>query len=234
MSLHDCLHRRFALDSRATKKTIKQLETALMTALCTTLPAQLSLLLVDDHRIFLDGLSLALAPLCADLQIRTAESAAAAETCLQSGSFDLILLDLRLPDMPGLELLQRWQQQGRLTPVAILSASDSSLDAQAALAAGALGFISKSASSDELRLSVTRVLMGETLPAPHQGEKSPLTPRQMEILRLLAEGLPNKSISRQLGVSEDTVKTHLKSLFQEFAVHTRTACVSAARQRGWL
>jgi DNA-binding NarL/FixJ family response regulator len=56
----------------------------------------------------------------------------------------------------------------------------------------------------------------------------------MEILRLLAEGLPNKSISRQLGVSEDTVKTHLKSLFQEFAVHTRTACVSAARQRGWL
>ena len=205
-----------------------------MTALCTTLPAQLSLLLVDDHRIFLDGLSLALAPLCPDLQIRTAETAAAAETCLQSGEFDLILLDLRLPDMPGLELLQRWQQQGHLTPVAILSASDSSLDAQAALAAGALGFISKSASSDELRQSVTRVLMGETLPAPHHAEKSPLTPRQMEILRLLAEGLPNKSISRQLGVSEDTVKTHLKSLFQEFAVHTRTACVSAARQRGWL
>lgn len=87
-----------------------------MTALCTDLPEQLSLLLVDDHRIFLDGLSLALAPLCADLQIRTAESAAAAEACLQHATFDLILLDLRLPDMPGLELLQRWQQQGHMTP----------------------------------------------------------------------------------------------------------------------
>lgn len=205
-----------------------------MTALCTALPDHLSLLLVDDHRIFLDGLSLALASLCPDLQIRTAESAAAAETCLLHSSFDLILLDLRLPDMPGLELLQRWQSQGRMTPVAILSASDSNFDAQAALTAGALGFIPKSANSDELRQAVTRVLLGETLPAPQTGDKPQLTPRQMEILRLLAEGLPNKSISRQLGVSEDTVKTHLKSLFQEFAVHTRTACVSAARQRGWV
>lgn len=213
---------------------MKPPETALMTTLCTALPEQLSLLLVDDHRIFLDGLSLALGPLCADLHIRTAESAAAAEACLQYTTFDLILLDLRLPDLPGLELLQRWQQQGRMTPVAILSASDSNLDAQAALAAGALGFIPKSANSDELRQAVTRVLLGETLPAPQTGDKPQLTPRQMEILQLLAEGLPNKSISRQLGVSEDTVKTHLKSLFQEFSVHTRTACVSAARQRGWL
>jgi DNA-binding NarL/FixJ family response regulator len=205
-----------------------------MTALCTALPERLCLLLVDDHRIFLDGLSLALAPLCADLQIHTAETAAAAEACLQHADFDLILLDLRLPDMPGLELLQRWQQQGRMTPVAILSASDSSLDAQAALAAGALGFIPKSANSNELRQAVTRVLLGETLPAPAGAEKAQLTPRQMEILRLLADGLPNKSIGRQLGVAEDTFKTHLKTLFQELDVHTRTACVSAARQRGWL
>jgi DNA-binding NarL/FixJ family response regulator len=205
-----------------------------MTALCTALPEQLSLLLVDDHRIFLDGLSLALAPLCPNLQICTAESAAAANACLQSDSFDLILLDLRLPDMPGLELLQSWQQQGHMTPVAILSASDSSLDAKTALAAGALGFIPKSANSDELRQAVTRVLLGETLPSPHSGETPPVTPRQLEILHLLAEGLPNKSISRQLCISEDTIKTHLKSLFQALDVHTRTACVSAARQRGWL
>jgi DNA-binding NarL/FixJ family response regulator len=205
-----------------------------MTALCNTLPEQLSLLLVDDHRIFLDGLSLALAPLCADLQIQTAETAAAAQSCLQQRDFDLILLDLRLPDMPGLELLQRWQREGCLTPVAILSASDSSQDAQAALNAGALGFIPKSANSDELRQAVTRVLLGETLPPPRAEEASLLTPRQMEILRLLAEGLPNKSIGRQLGVSEDTVKTHLKTLFQALDVHTRTACVSVARQRGLL
>lgn len=205
-----------------------------MPLLCTALPDQLRLLLVDDHRIFLDGLSLALAPLCADLQIHTAQNAAEAESCLAQHAFDLILLDLRLPDLPGLELLQRWQQQGRLTPVAILSASDSSLDAQAALAAGALGFIPKSADGDDLRQAVTRVLLGETLPVPASGDKPQLTPRQREILLLLADGLPNKAISRQLGLAEDTVKTHLKALFQELAVHTRTACVSAARQRGWL
>lgn len=203
-----------------------------MTALCTALPEHLCLLLVDDHRIFLDGLSLALAPLSPGLQIHTAQNAAEAESCLRQRDFDLILLDLRLPDLPGLELLQRWQQQGRMTPVAILSASDSSLDAQAALAAGALGFIPKSADGDALRQAVTRVLLGETLPVPR--DKAPLTPRQQEILLLLADGLPNKAISRQLGLSEDTVKTHLKALFQELEVHTRTACVSAARQRGWL
>lgn len=205
-----------------------------MTALCTALPEQLALLLVDDHRIFLDGLALALQPLTRQLHIHTAQSAAEAEAWLRQRDFDLILLDLRLPDLPGLELLQRWQKEGRLTPVAILSASDSKLDAQAALAAGALGFIPKSADGADLRQAVTRVLLGETLPAPAPAAGAPLTPRQREILLLLADGLPNKAISRQLGLSEDTVKTHLKALFQELDVHTRTACVSAARQRGWL
>lgn len=218
----------------ATLKHNKKLRETTMIALCTALPAQLCLLLVDDHRIFLDGLSLALAPLCPDLLIHTAETAAEAEAWLDRHEFDLVLLDLRLPDVPGIELLQRWQQQGRMTPVAILSASDSNLDAQTAISAGALGFIPKSANSDELRQAVTRVLLGETLPPPSPSEKSQLTPRQQEILLLLANGLPNKAISRQLGVSEDTVKTHLKALFQELDAHNRTACVSAARQRGWL
>src|SRR3989338_3127491 len=205
-----------------------------MTALCTALPEQLSLLLVDDHRIFLDGLALALGPLSPGLLIHTAQSAAEAEALLRNQDFDLILLDLRLPDVPGLELLQRWQQAGQLTPVAILSAGDSPQDAPAALAAGALGFIPKSADADGLRLAVTRVLLGETLPTPARDRGTPLTPRQRDILLLLADGLPNKAISRRIGLSEDTVKTHLRALFQELDVHTRTACVSAARQRGWL
>ncbi len=204
-----------------------------MNALCTALPEQLRLLLVDDHRIFLDGLSLALAPLCPDLQISTAHNAATADACLRHNTFDLILLDLNLPDLPGLGLLQRWQQQGHLTPVAVLSASDSPLDAQAALAAGALGFIPKSADGDALRAAVTRVLLGEVLPGPAT-ERIPMTPRQQQILRLLADGLPNKLISRELNLSEDTIKTHLKTLYQELDVHTRTACVQVARQRGWL
>lgn len=204
-----------------------------MTTFLTALPERLSLLLVDDHRIFLDGLRLALQPLSKGLTIQTAQSAAEAQALLDENDFDLILLDLRLPDRPGLELLQCWRDGGRITPVAILSASDSNLEVHGALAAGALGFIPKSADGDLLREAVTRLLLGETLPLP-PFEGPSLTPRQREILSLLAEGLPNKSISRRLGLSEDTVKTHLKMLFQELNVHTRTACVSAARQCGWL
>src|SRR5690606_8628015 len=128
--------------------------------------------------------ALALGQLSPSLQIHTAQSAAEAETLLEQQDFDLILLDLRLPDVPGLTLLQRWQQEGRMTPVAILSASDSNQDAQAALAAGALGFIQKSADGEGLRQAVTRVLLGETLPAPAPAERDQLTPRQREILLL--------------------------------------------------
>ena len=205
-----------------------------MTTLYSSLPEQLSLLLVDDHKIFLDGLSLALRPLTRDLQIQTAQSAEEAEALLQKHDFDLVLLDLRLPDMPGLELLKRWQKQGVSTPIAILSASDSSQDAQSAMNAGAQGFISKSADAEVLCQAVSQVLLGEVLPLALPADNNPLTPRQREILPLLAEGLPNKLISRRLALSEDTIKTHLKALYQELNVHTRTACVSAARQRGWL
>ena len=143
-------------------------------------------------------------------------------------------MDLRLPDGSGLDLLRRWQQEGLMTPVAVLSASDSSQEAQAAYAAGARGFISKNCGADALRDAVSRVLLGEVLPGPNLSAKSRLTQRQFDILLLLAEGLPNKLISRRLNISQDTVKFHLKVLFQELGVGNRTACVNAARQMGLL
>lgn len=206
-----------------------------MTTLHTALPPQLLLLLVDDHRIYLDGLALALRELTSSTQIDTAQSAAQARTLQQQKDYDLILLDLNLPDESGLTVLRDWQQQQIASPVAMLSASDSGHDIQQALKAGALGFISKSADGNVLREQVARLLLGESLPAPAtltSGEGP--TPRQREILLLLAEGLSNKLISRQLNISEDTIKTHLKTLFQLLDVHNRTACVNSARERGWL
>lgn len=85
-----------------------------------------------------------------------------------------------------------------------------------------------------MREAVGRLLLGENLPLPASEPVTTLTPRQQEILLLLAEGLPNKAIGRRLKLSEETVKTHLRSLFQTLQVHTRTACVTVARQRGWL
>ena len=209
-----------------------------MSLLHLQLPDQLRLLLVDDHRLFLEGLALVLQPLSQAVHIDLADSAAAADQLRRQHDYDLILLDLRLPDRSGLHLLRDWQQAGNPTPVAVLSASESPADMQAALQAGALGFIAKSSDAQSLRSAISRLLLGECLPLPlplagNQPAGS-LTPRQQEILLLLAEGLPNKSISRQLQLSEDTVKTHLKALFQHLGVHTRTACVSVARQRGLL
>ncbi|UVE18742.1 response regulator transcription factor [Pseudomonas sp. LS44] len=203
-----------------------------MTALFTDIPEHLSLLLVDDHSLLLDGLSLVLNPLSPGLQIHKARSAEEARQLVGTQDFDLILLDLRLPDGSGLDLLRNWQQEGLLTPVAILSASDSNHDAQAAYAAGARGFISKNCDADELRQSVSRVLLGETLPSTTRPASCHLTQRQLDILFLLVEGLPNKLISRRLHISQDTVKFHLKVLFQELGVSNRTACVNAARQLG--
>ncbi|MBM7060374.1 response regulator transcription factor [Pseudomonas sp. UL073] len=205
-----------------------------MSALLNQLPASLNLLLVDDHNLLLDGLSLVLGSLAPDLRIHKAQTAEEARQLVGKQDFDLILLDLRLPDGSGLDLLRRWQQEGRLTPVAILSATDASHEVQAAYAAGARGFISKNCGAEALRDAVSRVLLGEVLPGPAARSHGRLTQRQFDILLLLAEGLPNKLISRRLHISQDTVKFHLKVLFQELGVNNRTACVSAARQLGLL
>ncbi|MCJ8168915.1 response regulator [Atopomonas sediminilitoris] len=206
-----------------------------MTSVHTALPAELSLLLVDDHRIYLDGLAFALRELTANTLIDTVTSAQQAREKLAQHDYDLVLLDVNLPDESGLSLLRSLQAQSIASPVAMLSASDSGLDMQQALKAGALGFISKSADGAVLREQITRLLLGESLPTPKPlpASNGP-TPRQLEILQLLAEGMPNKLISRQLNISEDTIKTHLKALFQLLDVHNRTACVNAARDRGWL
>ncbi len=137
-----------------------------MSLLHLQLPDQLRLLLVDDHRLFLEGLALVLQPLSRAVHIDLADSAAAADQLRRQHDYDLILLDLRLPDRSGLQLLRDWQQAGNPTPVAVLSASESPADMQAALQAGALGFIAKSSDAQSLRSAISRLLLGECLPLP--------------------------------------------------------------------
>lgn len=207
----------------------------------SNLPPDTRLLLIDDHQIYLDGLSLTLGSLCEGVQLDHAHNAAQAIQQVQHNSYDLILLDLQLPDSSGLALLQKLRTEDAMVPVAILTASNSPSDLDAALQLGAAGFISKTADGKTLLNAVTQLLYGvqvvigdENRPLDRQNSARDvgITPRQLEILDLLAEGLPNKVICQRLSLSEDTVKTHLKALFTSLDCHNRTECVSNARKLG--
>ncbi len=217
---------------------MKQNNTALNTAI-------VRILVVEDHPLFLEGLSLALQKLPSGSYSHCVGSYQEAKAILELHfDFDLILLDLNLPDGQGLSLLRYLQLRKLFLPVAFLSASEEVTDVTAAMAAGAAGFISKANSSDGIVTAIEKIINGEQclpefyLTAPkmsslHQNALN-LTPRQLDVLLLLAEGLPNKRICQRLELTEHTVKTHLKTLFQLLEVHNRTECVQKAVRLGLL
>ncbi|GGE45253.1 DNA-binding response regulator [Halopseudomonas oceani] len=207
----------------------------------SSLPPDTRLLLIDDHQIYLDGLTLTLGSLCEGVQLDHARNAAEAMQSVREHPYDLILLDLQLPDSSGLALMQKLRAADAMVPIAILTASNSPSDLETALQMGAAGFISKTTDGKTLLDAVTQLLYGAqivigdaTMAVDRQSNAREvgITPRQLEILDLLAEGLPNKVICQRLSLSEDTVKTHLKALFASLNSHNRTECVSHARKLG--
>ena len=207
----------------------------------SSLPPDTRLLLIDDHQIYLDGLSLTLGSLCEGVRLDHARNAAEALQLVREYPYDLILLDLQLPDSSGLSLMQKLRAADAMVPIAILSASNSPSDLEAALQLGAAGFISKTTDGKTLLDAVTQLLygaqvvIGDTalkIDRQTSAREVGITPRQLEILDLLAEGLPNKLICQRLSLSEDTVKTHLKALFSSLDCHNRTECVTQARKLG--
>ncbi len=206
-----------------------------------TLPPDTRLLLIDDHQIYLDGLTITLNTLCPGITLDHARNANEAELLVSQHTYDLILLDLHLPDSNGLILLEKLRSTDELTPVAMLTGSTNPSDLDAALLQGAAGFISKAADGPMLISAVLRLLFGEQVvmvdesqPLDRQSNarEKGITPRQLEILDLLAEGLPNKVICKRLSLSEDTVKTHLKAIFSTLSCSNRTECVNTARRYG--
>ena len=207
----------------------------------SSLPPDTRLLLIDDHQIYLDGLSLTLGSLCEGVRLDHARNAAEALQLVREYPYDLMLLDLQLPDSSGLSLMQKLRAADAMVPIAILSASNSPSDLEAALQLGAAGFISKTTDGKTLLDAVTQLLygaqvvIGDTalkIDRQTSAREVGITPRQLEILDLLAEGLPNKVICQRLSLSEDTVKTHLKALFSSLDCHNRTECVTQARKLG--
>lgn len=190
-----------------------------------------NILIVDDHQIYLDGLEMIIQKNLRDTVIHKAHDHDSAQKMIaHHNNIDLILMDLNLHNQNGLELWQQLTSEFGPLPVAMLSASEKPQDIKKCKDKGALGFINKAADNDQLIKAITEILSGDLF-FPYQlptETNIQLTPRQQEVLALLAEGLPNKTICRQLEMSEATVKTHLRTLFSLLDVNTRTQCVNVA------
>jgi len=195
-------------------------------------------LLVDDHALFAQGLAGLMRQEALAASVTTVRSVeSAADLLAHQDDFELVLLDIALQGETGLALLPRLASYREAPPVVIISSSEDENTVRAARAAGASGFLAKSAGRSALVSMVRAVIRGDgyfpggLVPLPPD---LPLTPRQMDVLLLLAQGFPNKRICQSLSLTEHTVKTHLKAIFTQLGVHNRTECVSLARARGWL
>ena len=207
-------------------------------------------LLVDDHAFLRDALALLMAQEFPFMTLLQAGALVPArQLLLAHPDVQLVLLDLSLPDGHGLDLLPQLRAATGATLV-VMSADDSSETILAAIQAGAAGYIPKTLESARM-LDALRVVMAggvylppKLLAAPRQlpqepaapGARAPadlgLSPRQGEVLRMLIEGKPNKLISRELEMSESTVKTHLAAIFRKLDANSRTQAVVAAARLG--
>ena len=196
---------------------------------------------VDDHPIVRDGLAsiIALQP---DMElIGAAESGAEALKLLRSTAADVLLVDLRLRDMSGHELTRQILSSSPQARIIILTSFEGDADIERALAAGARGYVVKGTPRDELVGAIRAVYAGRKhIPGPlaqklaeHLGSEK-LSERELQVLKQIALGKRNKEIGAALNIAEDTVKMHVKNIFEKLQVSDRTEAVTVALRRGIL
>lgn len=205
----------------------------------------LRIAIADDHPLIRAALASALATLAPDVQI--VEAANHAETLAllaAEPSPDLLLMDLHMPGTQGIDGAREVRNRAPHVPLAIVSADDDPAAVRALVALGISGFIPKTDSAAVIASAVRLILAGGVYVPPSlvserqapsaarrdEAAAAGLTERQMDVIRLLARGLPNKAIARELGVSEGTVKVHLLAVFRVLDVRNRTAAVLAAQR----
>ena len=205
----------------------------------------MKILVIDDHPLIQDALTKLLPQLGDDIEVRGAVTPAAATDILDNEpDVDLVLLDLALPGTRGLDLLADLMLDYPGVPVVVLSATHDRATVNAALAAGARGFIAKTSDSRELLEAVRLVRDGGeyltpdiTLVPDGDGVRiAPgalgLTMRQADVLTLLVQGKPNKLICRDLNLSEGTVKVHVSAILKALHVQSRAEAVATLARRG--
>jgi DNA-binding NarL/FixJ family response regulator len=209
----------------------------------TAAAAATRLVIADDHPLFRAALRQAVESVVASVRIDEAGSFEELTALLdQDSDVDLVLLDLTMPGISGFSGLIYLRAQFPAIPVVIVSASDDGGTIRQSLDFGASGFIPKRFGVDTLRDAITKVLGGDVwVPADTdlssvtdpelvrlRDRLVTLTPQQVRVLMMLSEGLLNKQIAYELGVSEATIKAHVSAILQKLGVESRTQAVIAA------
>lgn len=196
----------------------------------------LRILLIDDHSLFADALRGVLDRLGPRVEVVHVTSAEHAFSELERGAtFDLVLLDLGLPGVRGRVAFDAVRERSGDAPIVLVTGSDPGAEAAAMLKAGARGYVHKRTASAELLSALRLVLDGGTyapalaaIPAP---EEVLLSPRQRDVLRLLAKGSSNQEIAERLKISPATVRVHVSSVMKALHVENRTQAATTALAR---
>lgn len=204
-------------------------------------------MIVDDHEVVRDGLVTMIGMEQDFIVVGEAKNGLlaveqAAELCP-----DVILMDLRMPELDGVQAMQRIRAQDQDVQFLVLTTYDNDEYIFDAIEAGAKGYLLKDTSREELFKAVRAVHRGESLVQPSVAAKvldrfaqlsresvvpDLLSSREIEVLQLMARGAANKEVASSLSISESTVKTHIANIFQKLDVNGRTDAVTQALQRG--
>jgi two-component system, NarL family, response regulator len=197
--------------------------------------------LVDDHALVREGIASLLSGepgISVVGSVSTGKQAIFECAALKP---DVVLLDMRMPDMDGLATLQALKEQDRSIVVLILSSHIGDESIFRALKAGAAGYISKSAQPDELVAAIRRGRVGRVMPqadvAASLAEREftvTLSPREVNVLERIAQGQSNKRVAQGLGLTEGTVKNYVAKLIEKLGASDRTHAVTIAVQRGFI
>jgi DNA-binding NarL/FixJ family response regulator len=209
------------------------------------MPSPIRILIADDHPVVRDGLA-AILSTQPDFEI-AGQAAGGAEAVAEAARLrpDVILLDLEMPEMDGVEALRQMRQADPQARAIVFTAFDTDERILGAVRAGAKGYLLKGAPREEIFNAVrvvyaggsllqpvvaTRLLQQVSHPRPKAAEA--LTPREMAVLHLMARGMPNKEIAAELVITERTVKYHVSSIMGKLGASNRTEAVTLAARRG--
>jgi DNA-binding NarL/FixJ family response regulator len=199
------------------------------------------LLIVDDHPVVRDGLRGVFSGDAEFEVVGEAGDGAEAVARARGLDVDVVLMDLRMPRMGGVEAIRRLRAADEYVRVLVLTTYDADRDVLPAIEAGATGYLLKDSPREELLRGVRAAFRGESVLSPSVASRligkvrnpaqDALSQRELDVLRLVADGSPNREVARKLFISEATVKTHLLHLYDKLGVRDRASAVAEAYRR---